>query len=178
MRFSKIGIIFGLRGLAAALSTSTQATPAIESSTSTSGANFTAQYKLWKFKGCLKDKTHNDKEAVLDALNEAHKVLSADGNYNIQEHWHDMNAIEFFGNPTDLKSNNQRKGLKKNLQRAKSFTNGWWIQSETTAIYCRDGSLPDKDGVSWSTACNSNKFPDPIVVAPDYHGKDKPALML
>ena len=169
-----IAISCSLIALTAASSTATTTTTAPEATDS----YVSAQYKLYKFVGCRKDKQHNDKQAILDALSEAHQLLGADGNYNIDNHWHGMGVVEFFGSPTDLKSNEQRPGLKQNLRNGYSFTNGWWLSSETTAIYCHDGNLPDKDGVKWSQACGSSQFPGSIVVAPDYHGKDKPALML
>lgn len=111
-------------------------------------------------------------------LKETHKILGANGNYYINEHWSSMNAVEFFGNPTYFKLNNQRKRSKQNLRNAYAFTNGWWLRSETTAVYCHDASLPDKDNVNWSQACSSSNYPDPIIVAPHYNGNNKPALML
>lgn len=179
MQLLKVCKIFLLFASAA---TATSAPPAPSSTgslnTTGGGGNFTAQYKLHGFRGCLKDKGHNDKEAILDALKEANTILGATGNYYMSQHWDSMNAVDFFGNPPDLKSNNLRAGLAKNMRNAYSFTNGWWVSAETTAVYCHDGALPDKNGVSYSTACGSANYPDPIVVAPDYNGKDKPALLL
>ena len=167
---------FALSWSVALAATMSSPTASSISAESTSG-NLTAQYKLYKFQGCLKNGQHNDKKAILDALAEAHTILGADGNYNIGDHWHSMNAVEFFGNPSLLKQNTGRNSLKRNLENAYSFTNGWKFSSHTTAIYCRDGSLPDQDDFQWSRACGSPAFPDPIVVAPNYHGKNKPALL-
>ena len=182
MLLFKVGSIFALfASLVTASSVSSAPPPgptATGSVNATGGGNFTAQYRLYKWKGCLTGNGRNDKEAVLDSLKEAHTILGANGNYYVNDHWSAMSVVEYFGNPPDLKSNNVRAGLAKNLRNAYSFTNGWWVNSETTAVYCHDGSLPDKGGVSYSTACGSSNFPDPIVVAPDYHGKDKPALLL
>jgi hypothetical protein len=162
--------------LAAALASSAVA-PTV-SDTARHNGNATAQYQLWKWENCHHAGRNSQKDAILDALQEAHTILATAGNYYIGNYWDSMNALEFFGNPPALMKNGGRKTLQTNLRLAHAFTNGGFFTGITTAIYCDDGSLPDKDGVKWSEACGSPDYPDPIVVAPHYHGKDKPALML
>ena len=173
MAFMIVPTLLLLASLTLAQNTTSSLPPAANVS-STSTGNVTAQYKLYGFHNCQK----GDQQAILDGLIEAHTVLGANGNYYVDSYWLSMNAIEFFGNPPILKNNGRRAGIKQNLQNAYSFTNGWWFQAHTTEIYCHDGSLPDQAGTSWSTACGSSDHPDPIVVAPNYNGNGKPAVML
>jgi hypothetical protein len=136
--------------------------------------SFVAQYKLYGFHGCK----GKDESNILNALKEAHTILGANGNYYLNDHWDGMGAIEYFGNSPDLKINNQRDGLAQNFRNAYSFTNGWWFNWHVTEVYCHDGEMPDKNGISYSTACGSSSYPDPVVVAKDYNGAGYPALML
>lgn len=134
------------------------------------GGNFTAQYKLYGWHDCK----GNDERDILDGLKEANTILGANGNYYIDSWWDSMNAVEYFGAPSDVKFNNRQKGLAANLRNAYSYTNGWWFSANDAEVFCHDGSMSG----AYAQACTSSQYPDPIVVVPNYGGNGKTAYML
>lgn len=70
--------------------------------------NITSRAWLWGWHDCSNDQ----KNAILNGLQEAHAVLSTDGVYNIDKHWNDYATVEYLGNPLRLHRDGKKQGVK------------------------------------------------------------------
>ncbi|KAH8586688.1 hypothetical protein B0O99DRAFT_701024 [Bisporella sp. PMI_857] len=104
--------------------------------------------KLWDFDGC----SSLQKNAIRNALSEAHTILSAAGVADLTHHvlifnivkWDDYAAVEFFGPPVMVFR--VREKIKDVFLKAHNYKDHWWNLHDAQVFCGRKPATPADDG--------------------------------